>query len=180
VYSNGDIVIKVKGLPAEGGPKTLPRIGLELRLPKQFEHATWYGRGPGESYVDTKQANRMGVYTKSVDELFTPYTFPQENGNRSEVRWVSVTNMRGSGLLAIGMPELNFSLQRYTVEQLEKARHSYELRDVGQLIWHLDYGLNGIGSASCGPGVLPQYELRSEAFQFELRLRPCTSEVMTY
>jgi beta-galactosidase/beta-glucuronidase len=172
VYGTGDIVLSVKGVPAEGGPRTLPRIGLELRIPKQFEHITWYGRGPGESYADTKQANRVGLYTKSVDELYTPYTFPQENGNRSEVKWVSVENSRGIGLLAVGMPELNFSIHRYTVEQLDEARHTSELQDSGQLIWHLDYRQNGIGSASCGPGVLPQYELHTEPFQFALHLRP--------
>jgi hypothetical protein len=75
------------------------------------------------------------------------------------------------------MPELNFSLHRYTTEQLEKARHTYELSDAGQLIWHLDYRQNGIGSASCGPGPLPQYELQSEPFQFALRLRPFTVDL---
>ncbi len=174
VYNTGDIVLRVKGFPAENGPQTLPRIGFELRLPKQFEHATWYGRGPGESYVDTRQANRVGLYTKMVDELFTNYTFPQENGNRSEVRWVAVTDARGTGLLAIGMPELNFSLHRYTVEQLENARHTYDLRDSGQLIWHLDYAQNGIGSNSCGPDLLPQHRLLTKPFDFALRLRPHT------
>ncbi len=179
VYNSGDIVLRVKGFPAEKGPDTLPRIGLELRMPKQFEQATWYGRGPGESYVDSKQANRVGLYSETVDELFTNYTFPQENGNRSEVRWVAVTNARGVGLLAVGMPEINFSLQRYTVEQLEKARHTYDLQDSGQLIWHLDYAQNGIGSNSCGPDVFPQYQLLPEPFEFALRLRPFSGEQTT-
>src|SRR5450755_1962585 len=176
VYASGESVLRVKGVPAENGPKTLPRIGLELHLPKQFERATWYGRGPGESYVDTWQANRVGLYTRTVDELFTNYTFPQENGNRFEVRWVAATNARGVGLLAVGMPELNFSLQRYTVEQLEKARHTYELRDSGQLVWHLDYAQNGIGSNSCGPDVLLQHQLLTKPFEFALRLRPFSED----
>ncbi|HEY4385472.1 MAG TPA: glycoside hydrolase family 2 TIM barrel-domain containing protein [Ktedonobacteraceae bacterium] len=179
VYNTGDIVLRVKGLPAKQGPKTLPRIGFELRLPKQFEHATWYGRGPGESYVDTKQANRVGLYSRTVDELFTNYTFPQENGNRSEVRWVAVTNERNIGLQAIGMPDLNFSLHRYTVEQLEKARHTYDLQDSGHLIWHLDYAQNGIGSNSCGPEVFPQYQLLTKPFDFALRLRPFSGELIS-
>lgn len=179
VYGTGDIVIQVKGVPADGGPRTLPRIGLELHLPRQFEHVTWYGRGPGESYADTKQANRVGVYTKTVDDLYTPYTFPQENGNRSEVRWVTVANQRGYGLLAVGMPELNFSLHRYTVEQFEQARHTSELSDSGRLIWHLDYRQQGTGSASCGPDVLPQYELRCEPFQFSLRLRSFSLDLVS-
>lgn len=176
ISATGEMVLTVKGVPEAGGPGTLPRIGLELHLPRAFEQATWYGRGPGESYADTRQANRVGIYIKTVTELWTPYTFPQENGNRSEVRWVRVTNERGRGLLAAGLPELNFSLQRFTVEQLEKARHTYELREAEQLIWHLDYRQRGIGSASCGPDVLPQYELRTEPFQFAVRLSPCVGE----
>jgi beta-galactosidase/beta-glucuronidase len=172
IYGTGDVVLSVKGIPTPGGPRTLPRIGLELHLPEQFERATWYGRGPGESYVDTRRANRVGLYTKTVDELFTPYTFPQENGNRSEVKWVRAANSQGTGLLAVGQPELNFSLHRYTTEQLEKASHTYELSDSGQLIWHLDYHQNGIGSASCGPALPAHYELRNEPFQFTLSLRP--------
>jgi beta-galactosidase/evolved beta-galactosidase subunit alpha len=177
VYGSGDIVLHARGVPAEGGPRTLPRIGLELELPRQFERVTWYGRGPGESYADSKQANRVGVYTKTVDELYTPYTFPQENGSRSAVRWVTVANQRGNGLLAIGMPLLNFSIHRYTTEQLERARHTYELSDSGRLIWHLDQRQDGLGSASCGPGVLPQYELLSKPFHFIVRLRPYARDV---
>ena len=178
-YATGDIVLRVHGIPAENGPQTLPRIGIEVGLPKQFEHVTWYGRGPGESYVDTKQANRVGLYTQTVDELFTNYTFPQENGNRSDVHWVAVTNAHQSGLLAVGMPKLNFSLHRYTVEQLEQARHTYDLKDSGRLIWHLDYAQNGIGSNSCGPDVLPQYQLLTEPFEFALRLRPLSADQMS-
>ncbi|GHO42771.1 glycoside hydrolase family 2 TIM barrel-domain containing protein [Ktedonospora formicarum] len=179
IYGSGEIVLSVRGLPGEGGPKTLPRIGLELKLPQTHTTASWYGRGPGESYVDTKQANRVGRYTKSVDELFTSYTFPQENGNRSEVRWVSVMDGRGTGLLAVGKSELNFSLHRYTTAQLEEARHTYELTDAGYLTWHLDYRQRGIGSASCGPDVAPQYELRNEPFQFILCLRPFSTDLAT-
>jgi beta-galactosidase/evolved beta-galactosidase subunit alpha len=178
VYGSGDIVLHARGVPAEGGPRTLPRIGLELELPRQFERVTWYGRGPGESYADSKQANRVGVYTRTVDELYTPYTFPQENGNRSEVRWVTVANQRGNGLLAIGMPLLNFSIHRYTTEQLERARHTYELSDSGRLIWHLDQRQDGLGSASCGPGVLPQYELLSKPFHFIVRMRPYSRDLL--
>ncbi len=175
IYGTGAVALSIKGIPTQDGPRTLPRIGLELHLPEQFELVTWYGRGPGESYIDTHQANRVGLYTKTVDELFTPYTFPQENGNRSEVKWVRVTNTRGSGLLAVaspGQPELNFSLHRYTTEQLEKARHTYELSASGHLIWHLDYRQNGIGSASCGPALPAHYELRNEPLQFTVRLQP--------
>lgn len=177
VYGNGDVFVAVEGKPTEGGPKTLPRVGLTLRLPQVLDHVSWYGRGPGESYADTKQAARMGLYGAVVDDLYTPYTFPQENGNRTDVRWMSAADRRGVGLLAVGAPTLNFSIHRFTAEQLEAASHTYELADTGQLILHLDHAQTGIGSASCGPGVLPQHELRTEPFAFSVRLQPFSADV---
>jgi hypothetical protein len=174
IYGSGDIIIAVSGIPSDGGPKTLPRIGIQLSIPQCFDQVEWYGRGPGESYADSKQANRHGVYRKSVDELYTKYTFPQENGNRTDVKWVRATDNQGVGLIATGMPELNFSIHRFTTEQFERAAHLFDLHDSGKLIWNLDYRQHGLGSASCGPGVLPEYQLHTEAFQFGLRLSPYT------
>jgi beta-galactosidase/evolved beta-galactosidase subunit alpha len=183
IHANGEVDLSVSGKPVvatpggsgifvEDGPSVLPRIGLELHLPVEYSTANWYGRGPGESYVDTLQANRVGQYTRTVDELWTNCVYPQENGNRSDVRWVNVVNSRGTGLLAVGQPELNFSLQRYTVAEIERAKHTNELRQADHLIWHLDYQQRGIGSASCGPDVLPQHDLRNEPFSFSLRMMP--------
>jgi evolved beta-galactosidase subunit alpha len=67
----------------------LPKIGLQMEIPGDMDAVKWYGRGPGENYSDSKEAGRFGVYRKSVDELFTPYIYPQENGNRTDVRWIS-------------------------------------------------------------------------------------------
>jgi len=172
IYGSGDVVIEVSGEPQGEGPKTFPRVGLQVTLPKAFERVTWYGRGPGESYSDSKQANRIGLYRKSVDELFTPYVYPQENGNRTDVNWVAITNTRGAGLLAVGAPQLDFSAHRYTTEALDRAQHTYELEPQNTVTLHLDYAQNGIGSASCGPGVLPQYELQAQTFHFSMRLKP--------
>jgi beta-galactosidase/evolved beta-galactosidase subunit alpha len=124
-----------------------------------------------------RQANRVGLYTKLVDELFTPYVYPQENGNRMDVRRVSVTNAQGTGLLAIGQPTLNFSLHRFTTEQLDAARHTHELRASGHLIWHLDYGQQGLGSCLNMKSISPQNELACEPFAFSLLLRPCSQDL---
>ena len=132
----------------------LPRIGLQMTIPGRMDKVTWYGRGPGESYPDSKMANGFGVYKKTVDELYTPYTYPQENGNRSDVRWVSLTDTYGTGLLAVGLPQLNFSAHRFTVEDIEKAKHTCDLIPREEITLHLDYRKNGLGT-SCGPGQLP-------------------------
>lgn len=176
IYANGDVAIAVQG-SIEGGdaPETFPRVGLRLALPNDCERAAWYGRGPGETYADSKQAAKFGVYRQTVRELFTEYIVPQENGNRSDTRWLALTNEQGSGLLATGSPQFGFTARRYTSNDLEKAKHTYDLKERDRIFLHLDLAQNGIGSASCGPGVLPQYVLKAEDFHFQIRLTPMTS-----
>jgi len=170
IYGSGDVIIQVHGKP-EGELPILPRIGLQMTLPGKLDHVSWYGRGPGECYVDSKQANRVGVYSCMVDDLYTPYVYPQDNGNRTDVRWVSFTYTSGLGLVAV-MPNLNFSAHRFTTQDIEKAQHTCDLIPRDEITLNLDYRHHGLGSASCGPGVLPQYELHPHEFDFSIRLKP--------
>ncbi|MBD3184985.1 DUF4981 domain-containing protein [Candidatus Poribacteria bacterium] len=169
IYGSGDIIIEVNGKP-EGNIPVLPRIGLQMALPGYLQNVSWYGKGPGESYVDSKQANPIDIYSCKIDDLYTPYVYPQDNGNRTDVKWVSFTDIRGLGLLAV-MPDLNFSAHRFRTEDLEKAKHTCDLVKRDEITLNLDYKHHGLGSASCGPGVLPQYELKAEEFSFRIRLR---------
>ena len=172
LYGSGDLTIEIQGEPQGQWPETLPRIGLEMSLPVSFVQAQWFGRGPGESYSDTKQANRFGLWKASVNELYTPYLFPQENGNRTDVKWVSLGTREGLGLLAAGTELINFSAHRYSTMDFEKARHTIDLVPRDEIIVHLDHRHNGIGSASCGPGPTEAYLLKPGPFKFDLRLRP--------
>jgi beta-galactosidase/evolved beta-galactosidase subunit alpha len=171
VCATGDVRVVCHGEPVGTWPR-LPRIGLRLAVPAELDRVAWYGLGPEETYPDSRQAGRMDVYTGTVDDLHTPYVFPQENGSRSGTRWVALTDLRGVGLLAVAEPELSFCAQRYTPEDLAEARHTSELEARDTVTWHLDYRQRGLGSASCGPDVLPQYELQPHAFDFSVRLKP--------
>jgi beta-galactosidase/beta-glucuronidase len=172
VYGSGEVLLEMHGVPQGEWPATLPRIGLQMTVPLALDRFRWLGLGPGESYPDSRQAGRVGLWSAGLDELYTPYVFPQENGNRSDVRWVSLTNERGMGLLAIGCPTMNFSAHRFATMDLEKARHTCELVPRDEITLNLDYRHNGLGSASCGPGPWPQYLLKPEEFRFAVRLRP--------
>ena len=172
LFGGGDMLVEVQGTPRGEWPATLPRIGLELTLPGALDRVAWLGRGPGESYPDSRQAARFGLWRASVDELWTPYVRPQENGNRSDTRWVALHDPSGAGLLAAGDPPLNFSAHRFTTEDVDRAEHTYELTPRPTITWHLDYRQNGLGTASCGPGVMPQYQLHAEPFVFRVCLRP--------
>jgi hypothetical protein len=96
---------------------------------------------------------------------------PQENGNHTGTRWVALQDMRGAGLLAVGDPTLEFSAHRFTTADLDQAQHTYELAARPTITLHLDHRQNGLGSGSCGPGVMPPYQLHAEPFVFRLRLR---------
>lgn len=179
IYGSGDVAMVVHGVPQGELPDTLPRIGLQMALPACMDSVSWYGRGPGESYCDSKEANRFGVYSCKVDDLYTPYVRPQENGNRTDVRWVSFTDTRGMGLLAVGMPQLEFSAHWFTTQDLDAASHTYELTKRDFITVNLDYRQHGLGSASCGPGQLPQYRLLPHEFNFSVRLRPFSKDAIS-
>jgi hypothetical protein len=149
---------------------------LQLRLAKQLERVNWFGLGPGECYVDSREAARIGRFSASVDELYFPYIFPQDNGNRMEARWVALSNLRGSGLLAVGAPHINFSAHWHTPEDFTAARHTYDLKKRDFITLHLDHAHCGLGSASCGPAPLEPYQLKTGEFHFSVRLTPFSAE----
>jgi beta-galactosidase len=150
----------------------LPRVGVRLGVPGRFDTVEWFGRGPGEAYPDMREAARVGRFTSTVDDLQTPYVFPQENGNRTDVRWASLTAPDGTGFRIDGQPHLELTARRWTSADLDTAKHTNELR-AGELVWlNLDIAQQGLGSASCGPGVLPKYRLLPVPSTIELTLRP--------
>jgi hypothetical protein len=172
IYGTGDIIIRTKLTPRVKELPHLPRIGLQLVMPAGFDRMQWFGRGPHENYCDRKESARVGVYAGTVQEQYLPYIFPQENGNKSDVRWAAFTNLRGDGLLAVGMPLLEVSAHHYTTEDLTRARHTFELQRRNQTIVNLDYKVGGLGSNSCGPGPLTQYQLPPVETTFAMRLVP--------
>jgi beta-galactosidase len=153
----------------------LPRLGLRLSLPAALDRVAWYGRGPGEAYPDTRLAARVGRFSASVDELQTPYVRPQENGSRTEVRWATLTDGSGAGLRVEGRPHFELTVRRWTTEDLDAAAHTPDLVPRDRLWVNLDHAQQGIGTASCGPGVLPQHRLEAVPTTFALVLRPAAA-----
>jgi len=172
LYGSGDLVIETRLIPLQEDLPDLPRVGLELRTLPGFTQFAWYGRGPHESYVDRKESARVGVYAGTVEEQYVPYLFPQENGNKADTRWAAITNLRGEGLLCMGMPVINVSVHHYTTEDLTASAHPHELTRIEETVVHLDYQQGGLGSNSCGPRPLPQYLLQPVEMSFAVRIKP--------
>ena len=173
VTGSGEIAIYNKVTADKHLPR-LPRIGLTMSLPREFENIAWLGRGPHENYCDRKTGAPVGLYSCTVDEMYFPYIVPQENGNRSDVRRAEASNGRGTGL-RIEAPELmNFSAMHYTANDLFKARHTCNLKPRKEVILNMDHKQRGLGGNSCGPDTLPEYDIFPGTFEFTLRFIPFT------
>ncbi|MEV4754483.1 glycoside hydrolase family 2 TIM barrel-domain containing protein [Micromonospora sp. NPDC049559] len=142
----------------------LPRLGVVLALratdpgSAQLE---WFGRGPGESYPDSRSATWFGRHRMTVRDAQVPYVVPQENGNRSDVRWLRLTGPDG-GVLIEGQEAFHAAVRPWSTGQLERARHAAELTEEGLLWIHLAAGVTGLGSASCGPAVRADAQYRAQ------------------
>ncbi len=172
VQPDGTLTLEFSGAPWGEWKTIWPRIGLQLRLPSALSNMCWYGRGPGESYGDSRNGQRLGRWRATVDELFTSYIFPQENGNHTETRRVAALDPYGRGLLAAAERPFDFSAHWYDTLDLDKAEHTYDLVKRDFVTLNLDSAQTGLGSNSCGPRALPPYELKPQGFRFVLKLAP--------
>jgi len=173
VRSGGAVDVRTR-LEPEGSfaSPTLPRVGLTLGLPDEFDRVSWYGRGPGKCYVDSKQATPVGRYERDVAELHTPYVRPQSNGNRTDVRWVAFSDDGDAGLLATGDGLTDVRAHRYDEATLQSATHDHELPRDDRVTVALDHAHCGLGSGSCGPPTLEGYRVPPAEYEFEIGLRP--------
>ena len=147
----------------------MPRFGLRLFLPQEFGGVEYFAYGPYESYLDKHRASRLGVYAQSVDAMFENYRMPQENSSHCGCRYVTLTD-GAYALTAAAEEPFSFNVSPYTQEELTEKRHSYELEQCGETVLCIDYKMSGVGSNSCGPQLLPQYQLNDPAFDFNFTL----------
>lgn len=137
----------------------LPRLGLTIGLAQEDAASvpvSWFGQGPAENYPDSQVAARVGRFGASVAELQTNYVVPQDNGYRMDTRTVEL-GLTGGALRIDGHTPFDLAVRPWSIAELERATHANELH-AGSVLWlHLDAGINGVGSATCGPSVrLPE------------------------
>ncbi|MDM5199434.1 glycoside hydrolase family 2 TIM barrel-domain containing protein [Fictibacillus enclensis] len=177
VYGSGDVIVKSTVVPGEGLPE-IPAVGMELKLPKDFKKISWYGRGPIENYWDRNTGSDVGVYKDLVDRQFFPYVEPQETGNKTDVRWAAFTSPDGTGLMAAGLPLIEFSALRYSEDDIESAKHPYELTKLDDVVVSLNYKQMGVGGDnSWGARTHPEFTLyANKPYSYSYRLKPFTAD----
>ncbi|PTB33548.1 beta-galactosidase subunit alpha [Photobacterium phosphoreum] len=172
ICPQGQVNMTLSGNKYGDYPHVIPVIGLDLGINNQFDQVEYYGRGPEESYQDSRQSNIIDIYNTTVSNMFENYPFPQNNGNRQHVRWASLTNRHGVGLLVKPEQEINFSAWHYTNQHIHQAQHINELEPSGYITVNLDHQVMGLGSNSWGSEVLDSYRIYFNDFSYQVSLVP--------
>jgi beta-galactosidase len=173
VSRGGAVQVAVQIMTETDMPE-FPRIGQQLALPREYDTVTWLGRGPHENYADRSTSALVGRYSMPLREFVHHYTRPQENANRSDVRWIAFTNDSGQGFLAVhGDRLLNASAWPYSQLDLEQATHIHQLPNRDFVTVNLDLGQRGVGGInSWGAHPLPQYTLPAGFYHYDFLLLP--------
>ncbi|KAL2890317.1 Beta-galactosidase [Ceratocystis lukuohia] len=172
------VSIKVTGMPRGPVPDSVPRIGLDAVL-NDIGRVNWWGRGPSTSYRDMKESQYFGHWEMDMTDPPTDSVleYPQESSNHTDVRWVTFRTRNNCGdanprikASFRALEGASFSAKRLKEEDIDTALHRHELEEKVTKETHvrLDWAHNGVGTGSCGPATLPQYQLRiSEGVMFE-------------
>jgi beta-galactosidase len=172
IYGNGEIKTEVEFEMSDDLPP-LARIGMQLQLPASFNKVTWYGNGPFESYEDKKESSFAGLYNGNVANQHFPYVMPQENGNKTNVRWMAVFTKEGDGLLITGDSLLSMNVQDYSLQQLNESKTSHQLNRGHSTYLYVDWKQMGVGGdIGWAPRVHPEYLLTARKYFFGFWLKP--------
>lgn len=184
IWPSGRVDLAASGEPYGDYCDIIPRIGISFEVPGTDRAVEWYGHGPGETYPDSLKANPVGHYRSTVDDMFTPYVFPQDCASHEGTRWVALRSGHGDGLLVTRPTDaasdpFAFSAWPYTCEDIDAARHVCDLVPRENVTVNINDRVLGLGSNSWGSEVLDSYRIRFERFSFELSLRPLASADLT-
>ncbi len=151
IHSNGEVKIKATFIPGDMDLPELPRFGMQMELLPEYDQLKWFGRGPHENYIDRKSAAFLGVYQSNVASQYHPYIRPQETGNKTDLRWLSLCNDSGNGLLIKATSLLSCNAQNYTTEDFDIGpftkpfKHTYELSPRPWITLNVDDQQMGLG-----------------------------------
>ena len=159
----------------------IPKLGFRFEMPSAMEQLQWFGRGPWDSYRDRKEACLPAIYQSTVSDQREDYIKPQEHGTKQEVRWLSLRNADGQGLLLVAPDQMAASAVHFRPEdnytdRNNRSKHTYQFKTCATTVVSLDAATRGLGNASCGPDVLACYELRAQNVAFRFLIIPLDKE----
>ncbi|MBN1480082.1 DUF4981 domain-containing protein [candidate division KSB1 bacterium] len=169
IFGNGELLLSHRVWPLGDVPvEYLPKMGIQLELPRQYERFTWFGRGPFETYPDRKTGARIGMYSGSVDDQYVPYLVPQDYGNKTDVSWIMLLNASGSGVRIVPNEPLNVSATTY--QNIERAAYAWQLRQAESIFLNIDTSVSGVGGTPVN--ARPQYRTMPQEYHYSVRFIP--------
>jgi beta-galactosidase len=146
-------------------------------VPKGFEQLEYFGRGPHENYIDRKHSSHVGLYKSTVDEQYVPYITNGENGNKTDVRWLSLSDGKGNGIKISGSPSIDFSALHYSQDQLDRevrdGAHTIDLERADEVFLNVDWKQMGVGGDdSWGAPTHAEYKIKAEPIKYTYKISP--------
>jgi len=191
IYGSGDITVKNQFSKVSDNIPEIPRMGMQLQLPEEYRNLKWLGRGPHENYADRKTSADVGLYESTVDDQYVPYIRPQENGYKTDTRWLTLTDDSGSGILVSGNPLICFAalknihddfespgkLSQYRKDAKSANTHTTDVNPRELVNLNVDLGQMGVGGDdSWGAEIHPEYRLPDKKYEYSFRIRPVVRE----
>lgn len=178
INGEGAVLVENEILDLKDELPEMPRFGVTLRLPEAYDQAEWYGRGPFENYWDRKTAAFIERYQAKVADLYVPYVRPQENGYRTDTRWLRLSNDKEQGLLVSGFPSFGFSAHHQPIEDFDPGlvkaqRHTTDIKKKPNIYLNIDFKQTGVGGDnSWGERTHEEYTLFPGKHKQAFILRP--------
>lgn len=174
---NGDGVLKVDyTLDVKPGLPNIPKVGMQGGIARPYETITWYGKGLLENYIDRNYGFDAAIYSQSIYDFMEPYAVPQENGNRTDVRWMYLSDKtKANGLLVVADSLLSMSAWPYTEENIINAKHTNKLKDAGYITLNIDLiqmGVGGNDSWSDVAAPLEKYQIPAKGYSYSFYILP--------
>jgi beta-galactosidase len=178
ISSDGSVKFDIAYKAGSDNLPGMPRFGMRMSLPSEFSQFAWYGRGPWENYNDRNQASFIGLHKSTVAEQYVPYIRPQENGYKTDVRWLTLLNQDGIGLKVEGLQPISTSALNYISADFDpglskKQQNSSDLNPRHNVYLHVDLAQCGVGGDnSWGAWTHKQYRLEEKEYQYGFVIRP--------
>jgi len=166
-------------------------MGMQIQLPEEFTNLKWFGRGPHENYADRKTSAEVGLYESTVADQYVSYIRPQENGYKTDTRWLTLTDDNGIGILVSGNPLFCFAalnnihddfespgkLSQYRRDAKTANTHTIDINPRELVNLNIDLGQMGVGGDdSWGAKTHQEYRLMERRYEYAFRIRPIVRE----
>lgn len=179
VYSSGEIVVTGRIKLLKENLQMMPRFGMHMQMPASFANIQWFGRGPHESYADRKSSAAVGLYQAKVSQQLHDYVLPQETGNKTDVRWLTIANDQGLGLKVTSDELLSLTavpLAKFDLYNLAKMpTHSADVVQGHATTLRIDWKQMGLGGQNTwGATALKHHQIKAKNYHYSFSLQPIT------